>query len=182
VVWIEDHHEMITTAWANPTPWKSPRETTEEKLAEIIGRMTSKVQRMESCIFNLHCPPCNTPIDVAPELDETLKPKVGGGGGVSMVHVGSVAVRQVIEKNQPLLGIHGHIHEFRTHGAYVTQPGSVITTSSPGLTVAMRAANIASLPPTVTITSPLGLAWIPFSCCSFSAIASLSSRSPAASG
>lgn len=112
-VWIDDQHEMITTAWTNPTPWKSPRETTEEKLAEIIGRMTSKVQRMESCIFNLHCPPYNTPIDVAPELDETLKPKVTGGGGVSMVHVGSVAVRQAIEKNQPLLGIHGHIHESR---------------------------------------------------------------------
>jgi hypothetical protein len=112
-VWIDDQHEMITTAWTNPTPWKSPRETTEEKLAEIIGRMTSKVQRMESCIFNLHCPPYNTTIDIAPDLDETLKPKVSGGGGVSMVHVGSVAVRQAIEKNQPLLGIHGHIHESR---------------------------------------------------------------------
>lgn len=112
-VWIDDRHEMITTAWTNPTPWKSPRETTEEKLAEIIGRMTSKVQRMESCIFNLHCPPYNTPIDVAPELDETLKPKVRGGSSVSMVHVGSIAVRQAIEKNQPLLGIHGHIHESR---------------------------------------------------------------------
>jgi len=112
VVWIDDHHEMITTAWANPTPWKSPRETTEEKLAEIIRQMTSKVQRMESCIFNLHCPPYNTPIDVAPELDETLKPKISGSS-VSMVHVGSVAVRQAIEKNQPLLGIHGHIHESR---------------------------------------------------------------------
>ena len=112
VMWIDDHHEMITTAWANPTPWKSPRETTEEKLAEIIRQMTSKVQRMESCIFNLHCPPYNTPIDVAPELDETLKPKISGSS-VSMVHVGSVAVRQAIEKNQPLLGIHGHIHESR---------------------------------------------------------------------
>ena len=68
---------------------------------------------MESCIFNLHCPPYNTLIDVAPELDETLKPKVSGGSGVSMVHVGSTAVRQAIEKNQPLLGIHGHIHESR---------------------------------------------------------------------
>ena len=111
-VWIDEEHEMITTAWTNPTPWKSPRETTEEKLAEIIERMTSKVQRMESCIFNLHCPPHNTTIDVAPELDETLKPKISGSS-VSMVHVGSVAVRQAIEKNQPLLGIHGHIHESR---------------------------------------------------------------------
>jgi Icc-related predicted phosphoesterase len=113
VVWIDDHHEMITTAWTNPTPWKSPRETTEEKLSAMIERMASNVQRMESCIFNLHCPPYNTPIDVAPELDETLKPKLSGGGGVNMIHVGSKAVRQAIEKHQPLFGIHGHIHESR---------------------------------------------------------------------
>ena len=113
VVWIDNHHEMITTAWTNPTPWKSPRETTEEKLAQMIDLMTSKVQRMETCIFNLHCPPYDTPIDIAPELDKNLKPKVSGGGGVNMIHVGSVAVRKAIEKNQPLLGIHGHIHESR---------------------------------------------------------------------
>jgi len=113
VTWIDEHHEMITTGWTNPTPWKSPRETTEDKLAEIIKRMTSKVQRMENCIFNLHCPPYNTLIDVAPELDDTLKPKVSGGSGVNMIHVGSLAVREAIEKNQPLLGLHGHIHESR---------------------------------------------------------------------
>jgi Icc-related predicted phosphoesterase len=113
VVWIDDHHEMITTAWTNPTPWHSPRETTEEKLAEIIEKMTSRVQHMEKSIFNLHCPPYNTPIDLAPDLDETLKPKVSSGGGISMIHVGSAAVRQSIEKYQPLLGIHGHIHESR---------------------------------------------------------------------
>lgn len=113
VVWLDDHHEMITTAWTNPTPWRSPRETTEEKLAGIIEHMSSKVKQMENCIFNLHCPPYNTPIDVAPELDETLKPKIRGGGGVSTTHVGSLAVRQAIEKNQPLIGLHGHIHESR---------------------------------------------------------------------
>ncbi|MGD0177076.1 MAG: metallophosphoesterase [Candidatus Bathyarchaeia archaeon] len=113
VVWLDDYHEMITTAWTNPTPWHSPRETTEETLAEIIHRMSSKVERMENCIFNLHCPPYGTLIDLAPELDDTLKPKVSGGGGVSMIHVGSSAVRQAIEENQPLVGIHGHIHESR---------------------------------------------------------------------
>jgi Icc-related predicted phosphoesterase len=114
VVWLDDHHEMITSAWTNPTPWNSPRETTEGKLTDIINRLTSKVERMENCVFNLHCPPYNTPIDVAPELDETLKPKVKrGGAGVSMIHVGSIAVRQAIENDQPLLGIHGHIHESR---------------------------------------------------------------------
>jgi hypothetical protein len=112
VVWIDDHHEMITSAWSNPTPWNSPREATEDKLAGIFDRMISKVQRMENCLFNLHCPPFNTHIDLAPQLDKTLKPVVRGGGGVS-IHVGSTTVREVIEKHKPLLGLHGHIHESR---------------------------------------------------------------------
>jgi Icc-related predicted phosphoesterase len=117
IVWVDRNHEMITSAWTNPTPWHSAREADEGKLNEIFNRMISKVERMENCIFNLHCPPYNTPIDLAPDLDETLKPKqsVGGGGGsISMTHVGSVTVRHAIEKHQPLLGIHGHIHE--SHG------------------------------------------------------------------
>lgn len=114
VVSLDDHHEMITSAWTNPTPWHSPRETTEEKLAEIFNGMISRVEHMEDCVFNLHCPPHDTPLDLAPELDETLKPKVSGGGGINMVHVGSLTVRQVVEKHQPLIGIHGHIHE--SHG------------------------------------------------------------------
>jgi Icc-related predicted phosphoesterase len=113
VVMVDDYHEMITTAWVNYTPWHSPRETSEEKITEILNPMISKVEHMENCIFNLHCPPYNTPIDVAPDLDENLKPKVTGGG-VTMIHVGSVAVRNAIEQRQPLLGIHGHIHE--SHG------------------------------------------------------------------
>jgi len=113
VIWVDSNHEMITTAWTNPTPWNSPRETSEEELAKRIEHMTSKVERMQNCIFNLHCPPYDTPLDVAPELDSTLKPKVSSGGGVSMIHVGSMAVREAIERHQPLLGIHGHIHESR---------------------------------------------------------------------
>jgi len=112
VVWIDDHHEMITSAWTNPSPWNSPRETSEEKLAEIFDHMISKVTRMQDCIFNLHCPPFDTPLDEAPELDKTLKPIVRGGE-MSMIHVGSKAVRAAIEKHQPLLGLHGHIHEAR---------------------------------------------------------------------
>jgi Icc-related predicted phosphoesterase len=113
VVWVDDHHEMITSGWTNITPWNSPRETTEEKLGEIFGKMISKVTRMDSCIFNLHCPPYNTPLDEAPELDKTLKPVVSSGGEVSMIHVGSTQVRQLIETHKPLLGLHGHIHEAR---------------------------------------------------------------------
>jgi Icc-related predicted phosphoesterase len=113
VLWVDDKHEMITSAWTNVSPWNSPRETTEEKLVEIFGRMISRVERMDNAIFNLHCPPYDTPLDVAPELDKTLKPVMSSGGAINMIHVGSKAVREVIEKHKPLLGLHGHIHEAR---------------------------------------------------------------------
>lgn len=114
VVWLNDHHEMITSGWTNPTPWHSPRETSEEKLTEIFERMISQVENMQNCVFNLHCPPYDTPIDLAPELDENLKLKLAAGRGPNMVHVGSSTVRKEIEKHQPMLGLHGHIHE--SHG------------------------------------------------------------------
>lgn len=111
VVWVDENHEMITSGFANHTPWNSPRETSEEELEVRFGKMISKVTRMDNCIFNLHVPPHDTTLDLAPELDETLKPKIMSGGGVKMAHVGSTTVRNVIKKNQPLLGLHGHIHE-----------------------------------------------------------------------
>lgn len=113
VVSIDDHHEMISSGWANITPWNSPREVPEEELIKKFDPMIQKVQNMENAIFNLHVPPYNTPLDLAPELDATLKPVVKGGGGISMIHVGSTTVRQLIEQYKPLLGLHGHIHESR---------------------------------------------------------------------
>jgi Icc-related predicted phosphoesterase len=113
VVPIDDNHEMISSGWANITPWNSPREVPEEELIKKFGPMIDKVQHMENAIFNLHVPPYNTPLDLAPELDATLKPVVKGGGGISMIHVGSTTVRQLIEQHKPLLGLHGHIHESR---------------------------------------------------------------------
>ena len=72
--------------------------------------MASSVQDMPNCIFNLHCPPFDTGIDQAPLLDEELRPRIGIQG-VEMAPVGCQAVRQAIEHYQPLLGLHGHIHE-----------------------------------------------------------------------
>ena len=112
VVLIDEKYEMITCGWTNFTPWHSPRECSEDEVARRIEAMTQKVQHMEKCIFNLHCPPHNTPIDLAPELDPTQKPVVKGGR-VNVIHVGSTAVRRAIETCKPVLGLHGHIHESR---------------------------------------------------------------------
>ena len=112
VVDIGSGHEMITMGHTNHTPWKSPREVDESVLTEKIEKMASQVKNMKSAVFNLHVPPINTIIDQAPLLDATLKPVVSGGQ-ILMTSAGSTAVRESIEKYQPLAGIHGHIHESR---------------------------------------------------------------------
>jgi Icc-related predicted phosphoesterase len=107
-------HEMISAGYSNITPWKCPRDITEEELTKKLKEMTDQLTDPETSIFNLHVPPFDSPIDLAPQLDETLRPKMSGSeSGFKMVHVGSTAVRKTIEENQPLLGLHGHIHESR---------------------------------------------------------------------
>jgi Icc-related predicted phosphoesterase len=111
IIQIDKDHEMISTGHANITPWDCPRDETEEKLTEIIEEMSAQVKNMKNCIFNFHCPPYKTRLDEGPKLDKTLKPELASGGGIKMIPVGSVAVRNAIDKYQPLLGLHGHIHE-----------------------------------------------------------------------
>jgi len=107
-------HEMISSGYSNMTPWKYPRDIPEEELAKKLEEMAGQVKDPKKSIFNIHVPPYDTPIDLAPDLDATLRPKMSGAeGGFKMVHVGSTAVRGIIEKYQPLVGLHGHIHESR---------------------------------------------------------------------
>jgi Icc-related predicted phosphoesterase len=113
VVMIDDYHEMISSGYSNPTPWNSPRESSEQELESKIETMASQVKDMKRCIFNFHCPPYNSGIDVAPRIGKDLKPVVSPGTGVEMIAVGSTAVRNAIEKHQPMMGLHGHIHEAR---------------------------------------------------------------------
>ena len=114
VVQIGDY-EMASSGYSNMTPWKCPRDVTEEELSSKITELTSRIKNMEKAIFNFHCPPSKTGLDNAPLLDENLRPKIGPSGGPIIVPVGSSAVRDAIEKHQPLLGLHGHIHESRGH-------------------------------------------------------------------
>jgi Icc-related predicted phosphoesterase len=103
---------MISCGWSNPTPWHTPREMDDDNLERRIEKTAAEVSNPERAIFNLHVPPARTAIDLAPALDESLKPVVKGGA-VMMKPVGSEAVRRVLERYQPMLGLHGHIHESR---------------------------------------------------------------------
>jgi Icc-related predicted phosphoesterase len=110
VIEIDDSHEMVSCGWVNPSPWKTTREEEEDKLEERLEKYISQVKNVESAIFNFHAPPYETKLDEAPLLDKELNPIIQGGR-VVMVPVGSKAVRKMIEKYQPFLGLHGHIHE-----------------------------------------------------------------------
>ncbi|MGA8904721.1 MAG: metallophosphoesterase [Candidatus Bathyarchaeia archaeon] len=110
VVELDGKFEMISTGWSNPTPWKTARECPEDQLWAKIEKMTAQVQNMKNCIFNLHVPPIDSGLDTCPKLDENLKP-VLAGGEIVMTSGGSTSVRKAIETYQPLLGLHGHIHE-----------------------------------------------------------------------
>jgi Icc-related predicted phosphoesterase len=107
VVEIDDF-TMISTGWSNHTPWNTHREETEEKLGERIEAMASQVKDPSKAIFNLHCPPYKSGLDEAPAIDADLKLLHGGR---ALRPVGSTAVRAAIERHQPLLSLHGHIHE-----------------------------------------------------------------------
>ncbi len=103
--------QMVSTGWANRTPWDTYREEDESDLAERLRKMTSKVTAPpEKTVYNFHCPPHGSGLDDAPEIDEDMRPKHGGR---SIVPVGSTAVREAIEEGQPALALHGHIHEAR---------------------------------------------------------------------
>jgi Icc-related predicted phosphoesterase len=101
---------MVSMGWTNPTPWDTFREAPEDELAEKIEAVAQHVPDMGRTIFNFHAPPYGTGLDEAPALDETLRPT---HGGAVMKPVGSMAVRDAINKHQPLLSVHGHIHESR---------------------------------------------------------------------
>jgi len=110
---IGDGYEMLSCGYCNVTPWNCPRDVPDEIVGQKIEAMIPKVKNMNKCIFNLHAPPYDTPLDKAAKLDENLRPVLVTGGEYEMIPVGSKAVRNAIEKYQPLLGLHGHIHESR---------------------------------------------------------------------
>ena len=99
---------MVSTGWSNLTPWHTFRELPEPELAAKIEALIPAGADMSRAVFNFHCPPYASGLDEAPEVDEDLNVK---DAGRSLVPVGSTAVREAIERHQPLLSLHGHIHE-----------------------------------------------------------------------
>jgi Icc-related predicted phosphoesterase len=112
VVELPGGWSMISVGYSNTTPWDTPREVSEERLHQMIVSQADKLAEPRRAVFNLHVPPRNTAIDQAALLDRDLR-RVMRNGSPVIAGMGSTAVRSCIERYQPMLGLHGHIHESR---------------------------------------------------------------------
>jgi Icc-related predicted phosphoesterase len=147
VVRLDDDHTMITVGLSTPTPWDTPREASEGTIAQAIEDAVAGVPDPGRCVFNLHCPPKDTPLDACLALERSsdgLPRPVRRGGRFVTTGGGSAAVSRAIERYQPVVGLHGHIHEspgrFRSGRTQCFNPGSEYAQGIlQGLLVSLRA-------------------------------------------
>ena len=108
-------YQLLSCAWGNPSPWNTPRELPEDQLLEKFEGLAANLEPGVPTIFNLHIPPFNSGLDTGPEIagiDAQGQVVVKRSAGNPLqAPVGSTAVRTFIERHQPLLGLHSHIHE-----------------------------------------------------------------------
>ena len=103
-----DGFTVVSTGWANPTPWNTFRELPEDELRARIDGLVSDVPDRTRAVFNFHAPPYGSNLDAAPKLDAEMNYVAGGQ---ALIPVGSRAVRESILAYGPVLSLHGHIHE-----------------------------------------------------------------------
>lgn len=104
-------YEMISMEYSNRTPWNTPRECSEEELWKRLEALVPLVSgNWRKIVCNFHAPPYGGRLDLAPKLDKNLRP-VHNLGVPEYANVGSKSVRRFLEKYQPLMSLHGHIHE-----------------------------------------------------------------------
>ncbi|MBZ0203009.1 MAG: metallophosphoesterase [Ignavibacteria bacterium] len=73
------------------------------RISDDLRLLTQGGNNFENSIFLFHAPPHDT------NLDKIIANDIKGNKGI--VGVGSIAIRRFIEKKQPLITLHGHIHE-----------------------------------------------------------------------
>jgi Icc-related predicted phosphoesterase len=73
-----DGFTLVSTGWANTTPWHTYRELEEPELRERIDSLVADVSDPKRAIFNFHAPPYGSNLDNAPKLDADMKYVSGG--------------------------------------------------------------------------------------------------------
>ena len=110
IVEIAPGHEMLSSSATNHTPWHTHREYSENEIAQRLAKMTAELENPATALFNIHVPPYDSGLDTAPMLSDDLSVRTSAGAQLT-APVGSTAVRRAIEDVQPLVSLHGHIHE-----------------------------------------------------------------------
>jgi len=111
---MEGGYEVVGLSNANLTPWLCARDVAEDVLTDRLDQLGGMIRNPEHTIAILHVPPYGTGLDTCPELDKNLK-IITQGGQVVMKSAGSPAVKAFIDRVQPMLSLHGHIHESPGH-------------------------------------------------------------------
>ncbi len=91
--------KLVGFGGSNPTPFDTPNEYSDEFLYENLSKYADVLSSDSFTILVTHAPPLDTNAD-----------KIESGA-----HVGSVAVRKIIEETQPTLNVCGHVHESIGH-------------------------------------------------------------------
>src|SRR5499433_958031 len=110
VVDIPGDLQVIGLGKSSPTPWKTPREVSEDAFREEIYSLADQARDPKRTIFLIHCPPFGSGLDTAPGLDQDLRLQASAGDLIRGP-VGSAGVLEAVQKVRPLLSLHGHIHE-----------------------------------------------------------------------
>jgi Icc-related predicted phosphoesterase len=112
VVRVSPGLQVAGLGCSTPTPWHTPRELPDEEIDAQLARILGSVDPALPLVLDVHVPPYGSGLDTCPVLDENLRPVLGVGGPLT-APVGSRAVRRHIADRQPLMGLHGHVHEGR---------------------------------------------------------------------
>lgn len=110
VIDLTPWHQLVSMGWSSPTPWATPRELPEEEFLDRLSVLLKGVRDPRRTVMMTHVPPYDSGLDTAPLLSPDLRPTVTAGD-LLRGPVGSTGVRKAIETFQPVLGVHGHIHE-----------------------------------------------------------------------
>jgi Icc-related predicted phosphoesterase len=149
--WItdaEDHvvdlggYQVISFGCSTTTPWHTPREVTESEMGRHLDELTGLLQRDRPVIFNFHDPPRESGLDHAYQMTADMRVLMAGGQPM-LTPVGSSSVRNAIEREQPVVSLHGHIHESRAMAkvgrTVAVNPGSAYTDGTlQGVVVALE--------------------------------------------
>jgi hypothetical protein len=105
-------YSIVGESNANKSPFNCLRDIDDEELYKKIKKKVDRIDQkdMGTAIFVFHAPPFNSTLDNAIEVDKNLKPVLMGGHAMTKP-AGSRGVRKIIENYQPMLSLHGHMHE-----------------------------------------------------------------------